>query len=75
MNIEPISVLAEDNGDFTMYLSTGGKIYFDQSQPFYQTETNLKALLQTFSSSSSTLIADIDYIDLRFGNKLYYKMK
>jgi hypothetical protein len=74
-SITPVSILAGDNGDFTMYLSTGGKIYFNQSEPLSKTADNLKALLQTLSESSSTSILNIDYIDLRFGDKLYYKMK
>jgi hypothetical protein len=74
-SVTPVSVLAGDDGDFTMYLSSGGKIYFNQSEPFSQTIDNLKALLQTLSESSSTSVSNIDYIDLRFGDKLYYKMK
>jgi cell division septal protein FtsQ len=74
-SVTPVSILAGDGGDFTMFLSSGGKIYFNQSEPFSQTIDNLKALLQTLSESSSTSVSNIDYIDLRFGDKLYYKMK
>ena len=74
-SVTPISILAGDDGGFTMFLSDGGKIYFDESQPLSKTADNLKALLQTLSESSSTSVSNIDYIDLRFGDKLYYKMK
>jgi hypothetical protein len=89
-SLAPISVSAESDGGFTMQLSSGGKIYFNLSQPLSQTAGNLKALLQNLqisstllgssvptgsASSGSTSISNIDYIDLRFGDKLYYKMK
>ena len=74
-SIEPVSVLVTPDGQFTLNLSSGGKIYFIQSQSFADSASNLKTLLQNLSSSSSTSVLNIDYIDLRFGNKLYYKMK
>jgi hypothetical protein len=74
-SLAPISVSAESDGGFTMFLAGGGKIYFNLSQPLSKTADNLKVLLETLQTSSSTSISNIDYIDLRFGDKLYYKMK
>ncbi len=73
--VTPVSVSAGDGGDFTMWLVGGGKIYFNYSESLSKTADNLKALLQTILSSNPTAISKIDYIDLRFGDKLYYKMK
>jgi len=73
--VTPVSVTASSSGDFLMRLSGGGQIYFNQSQPFGKSADNLKALLQTLQSSGPIDVSKIDYIDLRFGDKLYYKMK
>lgn len=73
--VTPVSVLASDDGQFTMFLSSGGKIYFNQPDSLSKSADNLKVLLQTLSVSSSTSILNINYIDLRFGDKLFYKLK
>jgi hypothetical protein len=73
--VTPVSVLVGNDGQFTMFLSSGGKIYFNQPDSLSKTADDLKVLLQTLSVSSSTSISNINYIDLRFGNKLFYKLK
>jgi hypothetical protein len=76
MSTTPIYLLSKENEEFTLILSTGAKIYFDMKEPLPKISSNLETLLHsgTFSTSSDPTTS-IDYIDLRFGNKLYYKMK
>jgi hypothetical protein len=76
MSADPIYLLAKDNGEFTLVLSSGAKIYFDTKEPLSKTSANLGALLHsgTFSTTSDPTLS-VDYIDLRFGNKLFYKLK
>ncbi len=73
-SVVPVSVIASTSGDFTMQLSNGGKIYFNLSQSLSKSAENLKALLQNLVSSGNIDISKLDYIDLRFGDKLYYKI-
>ncbi|MES2213704.1 MAG: hypothetical protein V4473_02625 [Patescibacteria group bacterium] len=76
LQIKPEYVVAKDTGEFTLVLAGGGKIYFDNKEPLTKVADNLEALLRTPALVPSTN-ADlpIDYIDLRFGNKLFYKLK
>ena len=62
------------DGGFDMAMADGGHIYFDLTQPIEKSESNLSSLLKTIVTSTQNGQA-IDYIDLRFGNKLFYKLK
>ena len=76
MALHPVYMLASDNsGQFTIGLAGGGLIYFDTQESLEKTGTNLQALLQTVSASTTYSAFNFDYIDLRFGNKLFYKLK
>ena len=74
LSLKPIYIVGKDDGEFSMMLSTGGQIYFDTKESLSKTSENLKALMHSpvFSSGAQN---NIDYIDLRFGNKLFYKLK
>ena len=75
MSLDPAYLSAQDNGDFTVALDNGAKIYFNISS-VSDAATNLAALLRTPTISrgaSHELL--VDYIDLRFGNKLFYVPK
>jgi len=76
LSTNPVYLLAKDNGEFTLILSTGAKIYFDTKGSLSKTSSNLNALLSSdvFSTTSDPTLG-VDYIDLRFGNKLFYKLK
>lgn len=76
LNIRPQYIVAKEKGEFSLVLSGGGEIYFDIKESVTKSEENLKALLKT---PEMTIDADgtlpIKYIDLRYGNKLFYKLK
>ncbi len=76
-SLHPYAFRAEDTGSYELYLARGGKIIFKQGQDAAILQSNLELILthtdilapaKTKSASSS-----LEYIDLRFGNKLYYK--
>lgn len=71
--INPVGLLSKEAGEFDLLLPEGGKIYFDNLQSFDKTAENLETLLKTIHSTTTDL--NVDYIDLRFGNKLFYKLK
>lgn len=74
--LRPQYIIAKDNNEFSLVLYGGGQIYFDTRIPLYKVTENLEALLRTPElAKSSTSDLPIDYIDMRFGNKLFYKLK
>jgi cell division septal protein FtsQ len=76
LNVTPLYIVATDQDDFTLYTYGGGQIIFDDTTPLADTAHNLQVLLQTpnlIPQKNGELL--VDYIDLRFGNKLYYKVR
>ena len=76
LSIHPLYIVAKENDEFSLVLSGGGEIYFDMKGSLSKTTKNLEALLQT-PDLAKNLNGNlpINYIDLRYGNKLFYKLK
>jgi len=76
-NINPDKLIAKIDGDFEFYLPDGGRILFNTSQNFNVVLENIESLLQDpdIRGSQGTLSTSLDYIDLRFGNKIFYKKR
>ena len=71
LGFEPAGLVEKEEGDFDLILEDESKIMFNQKQ-------NLADVLENFDSSIDTIKAgkkDLEYIDLRFGNKVFYKFK
>ena len=66
-----------DNGEVDIFLtsSSGPKIIFNIDADFQNLAENLQAALTTepLQTEFKTKYAKLQYIDLRFGNKVYYK--
>ncbi len=73
LSLKPQYIIGKDAGEFSLIIGGGGQIYFDTKELLSKAASNLEALLKT--SALSQNISHLDYIDLRFGNKLYYKLK
>lgn len=76
LNITPLYIVATSQDDFTMYIYGGGKIIFDDKESLVTTAEHLRLLLQTANLvplQNGEL--QVEYIDLRYGNKLYYKVR
>lgn len=74
MSLRPQYLIAKGNDEFSLVISGGGQIFFDTKKPLKGVIENLEALLKTPElaiPASGNL--QIEYIDLRFGNKLFYK--
>lgn len=72
--LHPFAFYVHDNGVYDLYLEQGGKIIFKEDQDVTLLISNLDLIMaktQLFSKKPSSL----EYIDLRFGNKLFYKIK
>ena len=65
---------SETEGDYEIYLENGSKIIFDDRRPFDKILVNLESILSEIGigkglSTSSSV--KLDYVDLRFGNKIF----
>jgi len=64
------------HGDnYDLILATGGKILLNSDNIVDDTLADLETILQNNKKNQSGGANAIDYIDLRFGNKVYFKMK
>lgn len=76
MSIQPIYLIAKSESDFSLVVAGGGQIYFDTKKPLTEIAENLRSLLRTPSLSTTTNSdLPVEYIDLRYGNKLFYKLR
>ncbi len=83
MGLRPSSLVAKADNDMEMYLSSGKlppdapKIVFKSDSDFDKLAENLQAAISTepLLSQLKNEYAALEYIDLRFGNKVYYRFK
>ncbi len=69
-------LVAKEGDEFSLVVSGGGEIYFDIKESLSKVADNLEALLRTPELATSTSRdLPVEYIDMRFGNKLFYKLK
>ena len=74
--VRPLYLVANGQDEFSLVVAGGGAIYFDTKEPLSKAAANFEALLETHELATSTSgNLPIDYIDLRYGNKLFYKLK
>jgi len=67
------AIVSEGNGVFALHLEKGGKIIFKQDQDSTTLLSNLELLKKNTALFKAQAASAIEYIDLRFGNKVYYK--
>ncbi|MFZ2522925.1 MAG: hypothetical protein WAW92_00895 [Minisyncoccia bacterium] len=76
MSLKPLYVVSKSDGEYEMKLANGGNILFNSKESLQKTSDNLSALLSTEALSKLDRgDLPVEYLDLRFGNKLYYKLK
>ncbi|MES2416227.1 MAG: hypothetical protein V4504_00805 [Patescibacteria group bacterium] len=75
MDLKVVSFLKQENGDMNMYLPSGAEIRFNTIADSNKLAQNLQATISTepFKSLFKNNMNSLLYIDLRFGNKIYYK--
>ncbi len=81
IDIKPVAFYIEDNGDARIILpsssgvQTGPEIIFKLGSDYDQLAENLQSILTTepLQSNFKNKYSSLEYIDLRFGNKVYYK--
>jgi cell division septal protein FtsQ len=73
MNISLESFVAEDDDVRDIELTTGGKIIFKADQTPELVASSIKLLKEKTLLLNVSATTSLEYIDLRFGNKVYYK--
>ena len=81
LKLKPVSLYLNNNGDIDVYLSSGvanvlgPKIMVKADSDFQNVAENLEAAITTepLQSEFKNKYSSLLYIDLRFGNKVYYK--
>ena len=74
LSLQPVSLRATDPQDFQLSLDSGARILFTNNQPYETTLSNLQTILDPNNPAGTRIdLSKIDYVDLRFGNKIYYK--
>jgi len=64
----------EEEGDFEAYVRNGGKILFN-AKDFSKTLENANAILSESTINDKDFWERLNYLDLRFDNKVFYKLK
>jgi hypothetical protein len=71
------AVMFADGGDVDFYLQTGGKILAGDRSNFARALQNITTLQLDRALGLDRVIASgtLDYVDVRYGNKVFYKVK
>jgi cell division septal protein FtsQ len=69
-----VSVDTEDGLTFNLHTETRTKLLYESSSDPEEVASNLNTVLEKDAINRAQL-NNIDYIDLRFGNKVYYKIR
>lgn len=76
LNIKPLYLKGTGENEYSLALFGGGEIYFDVKKSLSLAYSNLETLLKTPELSVGNVgYLPVQYIDLRYGNKLFYKLK
>ncbi len=64
-----------ENNDFEFHLTSGGKILFNEDQGIEKLLHNLIAAIEVKKNEGQKIEKNLEYIDLRFNNKVLFKFK
>ena len=67
------SVLAKPTGVYEVYVPSGAKIIFKASQAPSVLQSTIETIMLNTDILTNTSSSTLEYVDLRFGNKVYYK--
>ena len=81
--LDAFGVLIVDAHEFSVLLSDGAELLFSDARPLDESFANLKTALSSDAfkatsskaTSASSTSKGFEYIDTRFGNKVFFKMK
>lgn len=71
--IRVVSISADVHGEKIMTLEHGIKIFLNDSLPLSKVKDNLNVTLNEIGYFKEAIRPNIEYVDLRFGNKVFFK--
>ena len=75
LGVSIVGAELKKGGDFDLILSSGVHILLNRSIPYDDIYNNMESVLKSKEFSATTTLSSLDYIDMRFGNKIFYKAK
>ncbi|MBU4479974.1 hypothetical protein KKG48_00835, partial [Patescibacteria group bacterium] len=72
LDLEPYKFVADDSKN-EIYFGDESRIFFDNNQDIHSATDNLQAVLNMKEFEDRSILKNLDYVDLRFGNKIFYK--
>ncbi len=73
--LTPEQVEIRNNHEFSVKVHPGGSVIFSDIHPFNESLGNLSAALESAAFKAASSSKDFEYIDTRFGNKIFFKLK
>lgn len=73
--LTPKEVEIRNKHEFSVKVSPGGNVIFSDIRPLGDSLDNLSTALQSSAFKATSTSMDFEYIDTRFGNKIFFKMK
>lgn len=73
--IPTYALLASSNGNFELYFEQGGKLIFKSTQASTTVTSNVELFMRDTKMLTAAQLPMLEYLDVRFGNKLYVKLK
>lgn len=71
-DVDTFALVAHSNGVYDIHRNQGGKIYIKNSQDMKELEDNVVTIIEHTDIFKPH--TDLEYLDLRFGNKIFYKI-
>lgn len=73
--LTPERVNIRNKHEFSVHVNPGGDVIFSDIRPLSESLDNLIAALESAAFKGTSSPQNFDYIDTRFGNKIFFKMK
>lgn len=70
-SFKPMALIAKDNNEFEVVTTGGARIFFTLDQDI---QRSIEAFRRVVNSENLTSVP-VEYLDLRYGNKVYYKKR
>lgn len=74
LGVVPVELRPLGDTDMELYMDDGSKILFTRGQRSSEILDNLRVVLESETFKNEKM-KDVEYIDLRFGNKVYFKLR
>jgi hypothetical protein len=75
LGISIVGAELKKDGDFDLILLSGVHILLNRNISYDDIYNNMDAVFKSNELSSTSTLNSLDYIDMRFGNKIFYKAK